>query len=113
MDDDTTFPGDLVRSPSARTVGRRRFISLETVKRTGVFGRTVAAGASCLFCAMAIAACGGPTSTSESTGLSLSPGDKQICELVAKASTAYGAKKYEVWRNDMVQVGKLANFSEE
>ncbi|HEY1443472.1 MAG TPA: hypothetical protein VGF51_01135 [Acidimicrobiales bacterium] len=75
------------------------------------FGVRLATAVAALTCATALTACGSsPTSNNSAATTSPPPGagDVAICQLVAKATTAYNAKDFTSWRSDMQQIASQA-----
>ncbi len=80
---------------------------------TSPFRTRATVGLAALTCAVALAACSsGPTTPSSKGSATTSPPpgatDTSICQVIAKATTAYNAKDYGTWRSDMVQIANAA-----
>lgn len=74
------------------------------------FRTRIGVGISVLACVAGLAACGGssPTKSTATTSPPPGSGDAAICQLVAKATTAYAAKDYSMWRSYMTQIAEAA-----
>jgi hypothetical protein len=76
----------------------------------------VMAGLAVLTAVAGLSACGSsPPSTPRSAPTTSPPpgaGDTSICQLVTKATAAYAAKNYGVWRSYMTQIGAAADSAQ-